>query len=376
MLKQPTQEQQYTFMLQALELAKLGQYTARPNPAVGCVLVKDNQVIGQGAHLKAGQPHAEVNALTQAGKQAFGADAYVTLEPCSHTGRTGPCADALIAAGIKRVFIAQLDPNPLVSGRGVAKLKAAGIEVITGILTTEAQTLNAAFNKRMLTNKPKVIIKLAASLDGATAMTSGESHWITGSEARAAVQHLRARSCAIISGVDSVAIDNSRLTVRSEEIVNLSGFQQPIRIVVDSQLRLPTNAAILQQAGQTYIATSAQALQAKPSVAADLQQAGAKFITVPLKGRHLDLKFLIAQLTELDVNQVLVETGARLAGAFLQEKLVDELEVYLAPILLGTNTQGLVELTGVTKLAQGVQLKFISAQAVGQDWHFVLQPLN
>lgn len=376
MLKQPTQEQQYTFMLQALELAKLGQYTARPNPAVGCVLVKDNQVIGQGAHLKAGQPHAEVNALTQAGKQALGADAYVTLEPCSHTGRTGPCADALIAAGIKRVFIAQLDPNPLVSGRGVAKLKAAGIEVITGILTTEAQTLNAAFNKRMLTNSPKVIIKLAASLDGATAMTSGESQWITGSEARAAVQHLRARSCAIISGVDSVAIDNSRLTVRSEEIVNLSGFQQPIRIVVDSQLRLPNNAAILQQAGQTYIATSAQALQAKPSVVSDLQQAGAKFITVPLKGRHLDLKFLIAQLTELDVNQVLVETGARLAGAFLQEKLVDELEVYLAPILLGTNTQGLVELTGVTKLAQGVQLKFISAQAVGQDWHFVLQPLN
>lgn len=376
-------------MARAIQLAREGWYTTRTNPRVGCVLVRDGVRVGEGAHLKAGEAHAEVNALKQAGELAKGADAYVTLEPCSHQGRTPPCADALIKAGVKRVFIAQLDVNPLVAGRGVKKLQAAGIEVVQGLLEADAKKLNLGFMQRMLTGMPRVTAKLAMSVDGRTAMASGESQWITGPEARADVQKLRAASCAIITGVDSVLIDNSRLTVRAAEFTSLYGFQQPLRVITDSRLRIDLTKTIvqqqgvqqqdlqqqdLQQTGQTLIATSQAAAMANPEKVQALQALGVEILIIPLAGHYLDLTQLLKKLAEKGCNEVMLEAGANLCGAFIQAGLVQSLHLYMAPLLLGDAARGLLHLPNLTQLAKAPKLEVCDLRAVGKDWRFILEP--
>lgn len=361
-------------MARAIQLAKQGWYTTRTNPRVGCVLVRDGQRVGEGAHLKPGEAHAEINALRQAGELAQGSDAYVTLEPCSHHGLTPPCADALVKAGIKRVFIAQLDTNPLVAGQGVKKLQAAGIQVHQGLLEADARKLNLGFIQRTTTGLPRVTVKLAMSLDGRTAMASGESQWITGPEARADVQKLRAASCAIITGVDSVLIDNSRLTVRDTELTGLYGFKQPLRVVTDSRLRINLDAAIFQQEGQTLIATSQASATANPEKTQALQALGAQVLLVPLNEQHLDLTQLLKKLAEKGCNQVMIEAGANLCGAFIQAGLVQSLQLYLAPILLGDAAKGLLHLPELTQLAAAPSLQVCDVRAVGKDWRFILEP--
>lgn len=378
-----TQDAQH--MARAIQLARQGWYTTRTNPRVGCVLVRDGVLVGEGAHLKPGEAHAEVHALNQAGELAQGADAYVTLEPCSHQGRTPPCADALIKAGIKRVFIAQLDANPQVAGSGVKKLQAAGIEVMQGLLAADAKMLNLGFMQRMLTGRPRVTAKLAMSIDGRTAMASGESQWITGPEARADVQKLRAASCAIITGVDSVLIDNSRLTVRDAALTSLYGFQQPLRVVTDSRLRIDLTKAIVQQqnsqqAGQTLIATSQAAATANPEKIHALEALGVEVLIVPLieeplaETQHLDLTQLLKKLAEKGCNEVMLEAGANLCGAFIQAGLVQSLHLYMAPLLLGDAARGLLHLPNLTQLAKAPKLEICDLRAVGKDWRFILEP--
>jgi len=362
-------------MARAIQLARQGWYTTSANPRVGCVLVREGQRVGEGAHLKPGESHAEIYALNQAGELANGADVYVTLEPCSHYGRTPPCADALIKAGVKRVFIAQLDVNPQVAGRGIKKLQAAGIEVFQGLLEEEAKALNLGFTQRMVTGLPYVTVKLAMSMDGRTAMASGESQWITGREARADVQRLRAASCAIITGVDSVLMDDSRLTVRDPELTNLYGFEQPLRVITDSRLRIDLTKAILQQEGRTLIATSQAAVTANPKKVKALQALGVEVLVLPLQKQYLDLTQLLKKLAEKGCNQVMVEAGATLAGAFIQAGLVQLLQLYIAPLLLGDAAKGLVTLPNLTQLAAAPHLQVCDVRAVGKDWRFLVKPL-
>jgi diaminohydroxyphosphoribosylaminopyrimidine deaminase/5-amino-6-(5-phosphoribosylamino)uracil reductase len=359
-------------MAQAIRLAHKGWYTTRPNPRVGCVLVRDGQVVGKGAHLKAGEPHAEVHALREAGDLAQGADAYVTLEPCSHQGRTPPCADALIQTGVKRVFAGMKDPNPLVAGRGLARLEAAGVEVSSGLLEDQARALNPGFIKRMQTGMPWVVAKQAASLDGRTAMASGESQWITGPEARADVQKLRAASCAVITGVDSLLVDNSRLTVREPCFTQLYGFNQPLRVILDSQLRTPPEAEIFQQPGSTLVITQQASIKKRDQQRDALQQAGAEVLSVPATVTGLDLSAVLLLLAERNCNQVMLEAGARLTGAFMQQQLLDELWLYLTPRFLGSAARGLLDLPGLESLSEAPQLQVTDVRAVGQDWRFQL----
>lgn len=362
------------YMALAIRLARQGWYTTRPNPRVGCVLVREGKVVGQGAHLKAGEPHAEIHALRQAGELAQGADAYVTLEPCSHHGRTPPCADALIAAGVKRVCVAQLDTNPQVAGRGLQKLRDAGLYVEHGLLEADARELNPGFFRRMETGLPRVTIKLAMSLDGRTAMASGESQWITGAEARQDVQCLRAASCAIITGADSVISDDSRLTVREKSLTGLYGFTQPLRVITDSRLRVAPTAAIFAQSGSTLLVTREAAAKAQPEKIHALQQAGAEVLLQEGETRPLDLLQLLQTLGQRGCNEVLVEAGAQLAGAFVQAGLVQELRIYMAPLLLGDAARGLLHLPGLSCLVDAPRMKIRDVRAIGQDWRFIIEP--
>lgn len=364
-------------MQQAIQLAHRGRFTSRANPRVGCVLVNDQQeIVGQGAHLYPGGPHAEIYALQEAEKLAQGATAYVTLEPCSHQGLTGPCAEALIQAQVKKVVIAGLDPNPQVAGKGKALLEAAGIQVITGILEQEAAALNLGFRNRMLTGMPYVSLKLAASLDGKTAMANGESQWITSPAARNDVQELRAASCAVVTGVDTLLHDDSQLNVRRDDLTSLEGFQQPLRVVVDSRLRIPLDAKILAPSGQCLIATNEASYAEQAAKVAQLEQQGAEIVvlpTNPVTDGQLCLASLLKHLSQAKAcNEVLIETGANLAGAFVEAGLVNRLYLYLAPKLLGSSARGLINLTGLTRLSQAPELEIVSAQQIGADWRFSL----
>ncbi|KPQ21052.1 MAG: bifunctional diaminohydroxyphosphoribosylaminopyrimidine deaminase / 5-amino-6-(5-phosphoribosylamino)uracil reductase RibD [Halomonas sp. HL-93] len=365
-------------MSRALVLAARGLYTSDPNPRVGCVIVRDGEIIGEGFHRRAGEPHAEINALSAVGDRAQGATVYVTLEPCSHTGRTGPCARALQAAQVARVVVAMVDPNPQVSGRGIRMLEEAGIEVSVGLLASDARALNPGFIARMASKRPFVRMKMAMSLDGRTAMGSGESQWITGPEARAQVQRLRARSSAILSGVESVIMDDSRLTVRAEQLglddaEEVAG-RQPLRVIVDSQLRLPLAAACLRAPGRTLIMTT-------PSHDADKRErligAGAEVQTLPAdpQGR-VDLPALLEWLTvNEEVNELLVETGATLAGAMINAGLIDEMQLFIAPTLLGGEARPLFALPGLTLMADQQRLTIHDVRAVGRDWRIIASPL-
>lgn len=349
----------YIFMSHALRLAERGLYSATPNPRVGCVIVRDEQIVGSGWHEKAGQPHAEINALADAGAAARGATAYVTLEPCSHHGRTPPCADALIAAGIARVVIAMEDPNPLVSGRGRALLMQARISVQTGLLQTEALTLNAGFFSRMTRKKPWVRLKIAASLDGKTALNNGASQWITGEAARQDGHRWRACSCAVMTGIGTVESDNPQLTVRHVET-----DRQPKKIVVDSHLAIPLDARMLQNGEETFIFT---AETGNPEKKAALDQLNAQVIVLPNGSGAVDLQKMMATLADLEVNEVLVEAGSRLSGALIDAGLADELIIYLAPHLIGDNARGMIALPELPDLEYKRPLKIQDLRMIGQD---------
>lgn len=374
------------YMALALQLAEKGLYTSQPNPRVGCVLVKDKQIIGQGWHQRAGEHHAEINALREAskGKQgingaAAGATAYVTLEPCSHHGKTPPCSDALIASGVKRVVVAMTDPNPLVSGKGLAWLRQHGILTESGLLAAEARALNPGFISRMLNKRPYVRTKMAISLDGRTAMASGESKWITGASARADVQRWRGRSGAIVSGVETILSDNPSLTLRLEDWLgdkpkawnSNNDIKQPVRVVLDSKLRLPENAKILKQPGETWVLTTEAVTHERCKI---LQSLGAKVVSLPADGENLDLSSVLDYLAQEEINEVLVESGATLSGAFVRAGLVDEYIIYMAPKLIGHQGRPLFNLPGLTRMDQSLELKLKDLRQVGNDIRIVAGP--
>jgi diaminohydroxyphosphoribosylaminopyrimidine deaminase/5-amino-6-(5-phosphoribosylamino)uracil reductase len=360
-------------MARALQLARHGRYSSMPNPHVGCVLVRDGQVIGEGFTRPAGGNHAEVEALNVAG-DARGATAYVTLEPCSHQGKTGPCVDALIEAGVTRVVAALSDPNPLVAGAGLKKLQAAGIAVECGLLEAEARRVIPGFIARMTRGRGRVRAKLAMSLDGRTAMASGESQWITGPAARQDVQRLRAQSCAIVTGVGTVLADDCALTVRQGELgltgeaSTLAGSRQPLRVVLDSDLRTPADAKVVDGSAPTLLCHDETV-----AVSASIVATGAQRLPLP-KGAHgLALEDLFSFLSGQQYNEILVESGPRLAGALLQAGLLDELIIYMAPSLLGSRAQPLLELP-LDTMADKAQLTLADVRKVGADWRFTAIP--
>ncbi|MDN6180529.1 MAG: bifunctional diaminohydroxyphosphoribosylaminopyrimidine deaminase/5-amino-6-(5-phosphoribosylamino)uracil reductase RibD [Halomonas subglaciescola] len=369
-------------MARALRLAEQGLYTSDPNPRVGCVLACGATLLGEGFHRRAGEAHAEVNALFAASEHARGATAYVTLEPCSHTGRTGPCARALVDAGVARVVVAMTDPNPQVSGRGVALLEAAGIRVEVGLMCEQAQRLNPGFIARMTRKRPFVRLKMAMSLDGRTAMKSGESQWITGPDARSHVQRLRARSSAILSGVESIIMDDSRLTLRAEQLGLYNAAEvaqrQPLRVIVDTHLRMPRAAACLREPGRTLVVTvDAENAGHAAEKRAALENAGAEVVTLAASAEgRVDLAALMAHLARAEeVNELLLETGATLAGAMLDAGLIDELWLFMAPTLLGTGARGLFALLGLERMAEQRRLQIHDIRAVGQDFRIIASPL-
>lgn len=358
----------YRHMARAIGLARRGLYTARPNPLVGCVLVRDGRMIGEGWHVRAGEGHAEINALANArerGESVQGATAYVSLEPCCFHGKTGPCSQALIEARVGRVVYGMEDPNPRVSGDGLDQLRQAGITVAGPVLESEARQLNPGFIKRMSRGMPFVRIKSAMSLDGRTAMASGESKWITGPAARADVQRLRARSSAVITGIETVLRDDPSLNVRAAEL-NLPDAEaiaerQPLRVVLDSAGRLPASSQILRVPGELLIIGAAES-EPLPESKARVSQ-----LTLPDRNNRIDLRKLLQELAARQCNEVLVEAGATLAGQFLQQGLVDELVVYMAPKLLGSSARPLFNMPLETMAGQ-LGLRISDVRAVGQDW--------
>ena len=345
------------WMAQALQLAERGLYTTTPNPRVGCVVVKAGEQLGEGWHERAGEAHAEVHALREAGIAANGATAYVTLEPCSHHGRTPPCTDALIAAGITRVVVAMQDPNPQVSGQGIARLRAAGIEVECGLMEAPARVLNAGFVSRMSRGLPLVRSKIAMSLDGRTALNNGVSQWITGAAARRDGHHWRARSCAVLTGIGTVLADDAQLSVRA-----VPTTRQPLRVVLDSALKMPLAARIL-QGGNVLIYTATRDI----AKIAALEKAGAKVEVMPAAKGQVDLLACLKDLAVRGCNEVLVEAGRTLNGALLQAGLVDELVLYMAPQMLGDMARGMAQLAELTSLEQRVELKWLDVRQIGQD---------
>ncbi|MFN4148073.1 MAG: bifunctional diaminohydroxyphosphoribosylaminopyrimidine deaminase/5-amino-6-(5-phosphoribosylamino)uracil reductase RibD [Rhodocyclaceae bacterium] len=350
----------HLFMARALRLAQQGAYTTTPNPRVGCVLVKEGAIIAEGWHEKAGAPHAEVEALQRigAGDTARNATAYVTLEPCSHYGRTPPCADALIAAGITRVVVAMQDPNPLVAGQGLARLAAAGIAVECGLLEAQARELNIGFVSRMTRGRPWLRLKVAMSLDGKTALANGRSQWITGPDARRHAHGWRARSCALLTGIGTIREDDPRLTVREVDTP-----RQPLRVVVDSKLEIPLDAAIL--AGGNCLVACAVIDTAKT---ARLEALGAEVLVLPNPHGKVDLPALLAELGRRGINEVMAEAGLRLNGSLLREGLVDELLIYQAPLIMGDAARGMADFGELADLAAAKRLHIAERRAVGADF--------
>ena len=366
------QADDFRYMAKALRLAERGLFTVDPNPRVGCVLVKDNKIVGQGWHQHAGEAHAEIVALNEAGAAAQGATAYVTLEPCCHLGRTPPCSDALIKAGVIRVVVAMEDPNPQVAGKGASQLREAGIDIDVGVMTEQAEGLNPGFVQRMRHGRPFVRSKMAMSLDGRTALASGESQWITGESARLDVHHLRARSSAIVTGINTVLADDPSMNARleNEEVL------QPARVVLDSQLKIPVDARMLSLPGRTVVCTTADAVQKNEEKISKLKAAGAELVQLKKENEKISLSALLMFLNAENFNEVLLEAGAGLNGAFMQGGLIDELVIYMAPLLMGDTARGLVELPEISKMSDVSHPKIIDVRAVGKDWRIVLKPRN
>ena len=351
----------HRYMTHALQLAARGLYTTTPNPRVGCVIVKNNQIVGEGWHQRAGTAHAEAHALSQAGSAAQDAIVYVTLEPCSHHGRTPPCVEALIQAGVARVVAAMTDPNPLVAGQGIQALTQAGIQAETGLMETDARALNPGFISRMTRNRPWVRLKTASTLDGKTALANGQSQWITGEAARADVQKLRARACAILTGSGTVLADNPRMTVRDPDI-----GRQPLRVIVDSNLLTPPAATIL----PALIACRTP----HPERRAALTAAGAEILALPDARGRVDLAALFAELAQRGINEVHVEAGAALNGALLESGLVDEWIAYIAPMAVGHDARGLFNQTPLESLEYAARFRLQDVRQIGGDLRLTLVP--
>lgn len=347
----------HRFMAHALRLAEQGLYTTMPNPRVGCVIVKDNKIIGEGAHLKAGEPHAEVFAIRQAGEQAKGATAYVTLEPCSHIGLTPPCSQAIIDAGVTKVIAAMQDPNPQVAGSGLAHLHSHHIEVSTALMEAQAQALNPGFISRMARNMPFVRSKIAASLDGKTALNNGESKWITGEAARLDVQHWRARSCAILTGAGTVLADNPNMSIRGMDI-----GRQPLKVIVDSQLQTPVNANIL-QGGNVLIAFATDS----QNKASRLLETGVELLCLPNEEGKVCLKTLLGHLASQQINEVQCEGGEGLNGALMAQSLIDELLIYYAPKLMGSAAKDMFSMREFISMNQAITLDILDVRQIGTD---------
>lgn len=385
------------WMAQAFHLAELGLYSTSPNPRVGCVVVADERIVGSGWHRRAGEPHAEVHALLEAGGKARGATAYVTLEPCSHHGKTPPCTDALIAAGVARVVVTVQDPNPKVAGEGIARLRAAGIAVDCGLMETEARELNAGFFARMTRGTPWLRSKIAMSLDGRTALVNGASQWITGDAARLDVQHWRARSCAVLTGIATVLADDARLNVRDVAALTRWGealgcgkggqaagcaseaslehktaaVRQPLRVALDSKLRMPLTARML-QGGDVLIYTAMR----DPEKIAALEKSGATVSVLPDRNGQVDLPAMLRDLARRGCNEMLLEAGSTLNGALLRAGLVDELLLYVSPQLLGDRARGMAQLGELTGLDQRVNLKWQDVRQVGNDLRIIVKVEN
>ncbi len=356
-------DQHQTYMRRALNLACKALGRTSPNPAVGAVIVRDDQVVGEGYHPAAGEPHAEIFALRDAGDQAAGADIYVTLEPCSHQGRTGPCADALIAAGIRRVFIGTIDPNPQVSGRGVKRLQAAGIEVYKGICEAECQKLIAPFAWHLQHKTPLTLYKAAMTFDGQLATNTGDSRWVSGEQSRARVHQLRNQVDAIMVGVGTVLADDPQLTTRIAQ----GGGRDPLRVVVDSHLRIPLESRIVCQksAATTLIATTGQASASKIE---QLQKAGCDLVILPERDSQVSLPALWAELGRRNIQSLLLEGGRTLAAAALQCGLINRLQLYLAPKLVGgTGLSGLFAGEGCRLMKDALELENLNVEQVGED---------
>ncbi|MFK2893091.1 bifunctional diaminohydroxyphosphoribosylaminopyrimidine deaminase/5-amino-6-(5-phosphoribosylamino)uracil reductase RibD [Dyella flagellata] len=354
-------------MAQALRLAEQGLCTTQPNPRVGCVIAHGERVVGQGWHVRAGEPHAEVYALREAGEQARAATAYVTLEPCAHHGRTPPCADALIAAGIGRVVIAAEDPFPQVAGQGIAKLRAAGIAVESGLMREAARELNLGFFSRIERHRPWVRVKLAMSLDGRTALANGESKWITGEAARADVQRWRARSSAILTGMGTVLADNPQLTVRLPVGESSRGSFLPTRVILDRHLRTPAGSHVLDGQTPTLV------LHAASAEATDERFAKVERIAMPELGDALDLEAILSLLAERHCSELHVEAGPTLCGALFAAGLADELLLYIAPIMLGDRARPLMHLPPLAEMASRWKLRVVDQRQIGNDWRLQLR---
>ncbi len=348
------------WMAQALRLAERGLNSTSPNPRVGCVLVRDGKMVGSGWHQRAGEAHAEVLALREAGESARGATAYVTLEPCNHQGRTSPCSGALIKAGVARVVVAVQDPNPLVAGSGMETLRANGIVVECGVMETAARELNVGFFARMARGTPWLRSKIAMSLDGRTALANGVSQWITGAAARQDVQQWRARSCAVLTGINTVLADDARLNVRDVET-----DRQPVRVVLDSQLRIPLTARVLEHCKQQRVIIYTATPDAQKIAA--LEKIGASVSVLANDKRQVDLPAMLKDLAQHGCNEVLLEAGGILNGALLRAGLVDELLLYVAPQLLGDRARGMAQLGELVSLGQGVALEWNDLRQVGKD---------
>jgi diaminohydroxyphosphoribosylaminopyrimidine deaminase/5-amino-6-(5-phosphoribosylamino)uracil reductase len=359
-------------MQRALELAARGLETTDPNPRVGCVIARGERIVGEGWHERAGEAHAEVVALRAAGNAATGATVYVTLEPCSHQGRTAPCSLALTAARVARVVYAIGDPNPQVNGHGAEALRAAGINVEAGLLEAEALELNAGFIKRMSTGRPFVRVKLAMSLDGRTALADGTSRWISGEAARADVQRWRARSSAVLTGAGTVLSDDPRLDVRLPEPGGAAPRRQPLRVVLDARLRTPAQARLFTVGGELLILTALASLD--EARAAALSERGARVETVPASDDRLELPAVLERLGELEMNEVLVEAGPTLAGELIRQQLADELLLYIAPKLIGPAGRALLEIPAPRELKDASALRVFDTLSVGEDLRLRLRP--
>jgi diaminohydroxyphosphoribosylaminopyrimidine deaminase / 5-amino-6-(5-phosphoribosylamino)uracil reductase len=364
-------------MARALKLAERGLETTHPNPRVGCVIAQGEEIVGEGWHERAGEPHAEINALAAAGPKAIGATAYVTLEPCSHHGRTPPCVDALIGARLARVIFALEDPNPRVSGRGAEALRRAGVVVQSGLLAVEAAELNPGFLTRMRTGRPWVRVKLAMSLDGRTALANGASQWITGPAAREDVQRWRACSSAILTGIGTVLADDPRLDVRLPDPPSGRPRLQPLRVVLDARLQMPPNAKMLATGGSVLIMTAEKQSENEVEWLARRSQLvarGAAIEEVPVSRpgalpgtTRLSLPAVLDRLGQREINELWVEAGARLAGRLLDESLVDELVIYMAPKLLGANARPLADIADVQQLQDARRLAVVETRQIGED---------
>ena len=377
MSKESWTHNDYLFMGEAIQLAKKGLYTTSPNPRVGCVLVCDKQIVGKGWHKKAGEGHAEVNAIAEAGSSAKGSTAYVTLEPCSHFGRTPPCASALIGAGVAEVIVAMTDPNPKVSGSGCKLLKAAGLKVRTGLLDAQARELNPGFVQRMEKRRPWVRIKMAISVDGRTAMASGESQWITGAAARSDVQELRARSCAILTGIGTILSDDAALTVRAEQLdIEVNGVtvqdiveRQPLRVVLDSDAKMPISSRMLGPTSPVLWVVSDAAVLDQGII--DLEYV--EVLRVPELNSKTGMTIVLNKLCDMGCNEILIEAGATLAGSFIDSNLWDELVVYMAPKLLGSQARALANLP-LSKMSDAKDMILKDLRIIGDDVRMTYLP--